>query len=228
MPCNSSSLPSSCFSRPACNSGSCFSMPPNREVQAILYYMNLSFKIIYIITHQVRLPLSSAASLSAFLCPLPGPFPPFPHENQSSSLALDQSVVSSLSPAQDPRESGGGAMFQGQRGWFCRSVSQDLRQFWGRKVGGAGCGSQSILLWKPPARGRLPYPVLTCALASTVDEGGMVSDAQAADFLFSCDASHPDTLRYPRATVEPYLSSCAQSPEWKSSFQHWGTASLQP
>ncbi|XP_028640809.1 telomere repeats-binding bouquet formation protein 2 [Grammomys surdaster] len=49
-------------------------------------------------------------------------------------------------------------MFQGQRGWFCRSVCQDLRQFW-------------------------------------VDEGGMVSDAQAADFLFSCDASHPDTLR---------------------------------
>ncbi|XP_021050651.1 telomere repeats-binding bouquet formation protein 2 [Mus pahari] len=49
-------------------------------------------------------------------------------------------------------------MFQGQRGWFCGSVSQDLRQFW-------------------------------------EDEGGMVSDAQAADFLFSCDASHPDTLR---------------------------------
>ncbi|EDL80020.1 rCG26910, isoform CRA_b [Rattus norvegicus] len=49
-------------------------------------------------------------------------------------------------------------MFQGQRGWFCRSVSQALRQFW-------------------------------------VDQGGMVSDAQAADFLFSCDASHPDTLR---------------------------------
>nr|XP_048316014.1 telomere repeats-binding bouquet formation protein 2 [Myodes glareolus] len=51
-------------------------------------------------------------------------------------------------------------MFQGQRGWFCRSVSQDLRQFW-------------------------------------VDEGGAISDVQAADFLFSCDASHPDTLRYP-------------------------------
>ncbi|XP_036042179.1 telomere repeats-binding bouquet formation protein 2 [Onychomys torridus] len=49
-------------------------------------------------------------------------------------------------------------MFRGQRGWFCRSVSQDLRQLW-------------------------------------VDEGGTVSDAQAADFLFSCDASHPDTLR---------------------------------
>ncbi|XP_060227483.1 telomere repeats-binding bouquet formation protein 2 [Meriones unguiculatus] len=49
-------------------------------------------------------------------------------------------------------------MFQGQRGWFCRSVSQDLRQFW-------------------------------------VDQGGELSDAQAADFLFSCDAAHPDTLR---------------------------------
>uniref|UniRef100_A0A8C6QA74 Telomere repeat binding bouquet formation protein 2 n=1 Tax=Nannospalax galili TaxID=1026970 RepID=A0A8C6QA74_NANGA len=49
-------------------------------------------------------------------------------------------------------------MFQGQRGWFCRSVGRDLTQFW-------------------------------------VDEGGMVSDAQAADFLFSCDASHPDTQR---------------------------------
>ncbi|XP_051000995.1 telomere repeats-binding bouquet formation protein 2 [Acomys russatus] len=49
-------------------------------------------------------------------------------------------------------------MFQGQCGWFSRSVSQDLRQFW-------------------------------------EDEGGKISDAQAADFLFSCDASHPDTLR---------------------------------
>ncbi|XP_054419906.1 telomere repeats-binding bouquet formation protein 2 [Pteronotus mesoamericanus] len=49
-------------------------------------------------------------------------------------------------------------MFQGQRGWFCRSVSEDLRQFW-------------------------------------VAEGGMISDVRAADFLFSCDASHPDTLR---------------------------------
>nr|XP_005559476.1 PREDICTED: uncharacterized protein C15orf43 homolog [Macaca fascicularis] len=49
-------------------------------------------------------------------------------------------------------------MFQGQRGWFCRSVSRDLRQFW-------------------------------------VAEGGTISDPQAADFLFSCDASHPDTLR---------------------------------
>nr|XP_035926695.1 telomere repeats-binding bouquet formation protein 2 isoform X1 [Halichoerus grypus] len=28
-----------------------------------------------------------------------------------------------------------------------------------------------------------------------VAEGGSISDARAADFLFSCDASHPDTLR---------------------------------
>nr|KAF6487831.1 telomere repeat binding bouquet formation protein 2 [Rousettus aegyptiacus] len=28
-----------------------------------------------------------------------------------------------------------------------------------------------------------------------VAEGGMISDSRAADFLFSCDASHPDTLR---------------------------------
>ncbi|XP_003471804.1 telomere repeats-binding bouquet formation protein 2 [Cavia porcellus] len=49
-------------------------------------------------------------------------------------------------------------MFQGQRGWFCGSVGQDLRQIW-------------------------------------VAEGGMVSDLAAADFLFSCDASHPDTQR---------------------------------
>ncbi|XP_066199723.1 telomere repeats-binding bouquet formation protein 2 [Saccopteryx leptura] len=49
-------------------------------------------------------------------------------------------------------------MFQGQRSWFCRSVSGDLRQFW-------------------------------------VSEGGMISDLRDADFLFSCDASHPDTLR---------------------------------
>ncbi|XP_043745474.1 telomere repeats-binding bouquet formation protein 2 isoform X9 [Cervus elaphus] len=49
-------------------------------------------------------------------------------------------------------------MFQGQRGWFCGSVSHDLRQFW-------------------------------------VAEGGTISDPRVADFLFSCDASHPDTLR---------------------------------
>nr|XP_004660783.1 telomere repeats-binding bouquet formation protein 2 [Jaculus jaculus] len=49
-------------------------------------------------------------------------------------------------------------MFRGQRGWFCGSVGQDLRQLW-------------------------------------VAEGGTVCDVQAADFLFSCDASHPDTLR---------------------------------
>ncbi|XP_012865429.1 PREDICTED: uncharacterized protein C15orf43 homolog [Dipodomys ordii] len=49
-------------------------------------------------------------------------------------------------------------MFQGQRGWFCGSVGQDLRQFW-------------------------------------MAEGGTVSDWRAADFLFSSDASHPDTLR---------------------------------
>uniref|UniRef100_A0A9L0TGC3 Telomere repeat binding bouquet formation protein 2 n=1 Tax=Equus caballus TaxID=9796 RepID=A0A9L0TGC3_HORSE len=49
-------------------------------------------------------------------------------------------------------------MFQGQRGWFCGSVSHALRQFW-------------------------------------VAEGGTISDPRAADFLFSCDASHPDTLR---------------------------------
>ncbi|XP_005376804.1 PREDICTED: uncharacterized protein C15orf43 homolog isoform X1 [Chinchilla lanigera] len=49
-------------------------------------------------------------------------------------------------------------MFRGQRGWFCGSVGQDLRQFW-------------------------------------VAEGGTVSDPAVADFLFSCDASHPDTQR---------------------------------
>ncbi|XP_003420181.2 telomere repeats-binding bouquet formation protein 2 [Loxodonta africana] len=58
---------------------------------------------------------------------------------------------------------GGGAMFKGQRGWFCGSVSPDLRQFW-------------------------------------VAEGGTISDARAADFLFSCDASHPDTLRIYQST----------------------------
>ncbi|KAM9202777.1 telomere repeats-binding bouquet formation protein 2 [Dugong dugon] len=52
----------------------------------------------------------------------------------------------------------GSAMFQGQRGWFCRSVTSDLRQLW-------------------------------------VAEGGTISDPRAAEFLFSCDASHPDTLR---------------------------------
>ncbi|CAK7300058.1 Telomere repeats-binding bouquet formation protein 2 [Vulpes lagopus] len=33
-----------------------------------------------------------------------------------------------------------------------------------------------------------------------MDEGGSISDPRAADFLFSCDASHPDTLRYLKAT----------------------------
>nr|XP_040131161.1 telomere repeats-binding bouquet formation protein 2 isoform X1 [Ictidomys tridecemlineatus] len=56
-------------------------------------------------------------------------------------------------------------MFQGQSGWFSGSVSRELRQFWGRKMG------------------------------ARVAEGGTVSDSRAADFLFSCDASHPDTLR---------------------------------
>lgn len=36
-------------------------------------------------------------------------------------------------------------------------------------------------------------------------EGGTISDLKAADFLFSCDASHPDTLRYLQATL-PCLS----------------------
>lgn len=79
------------------------------------------------------------------------------------------------------------AMFQGQRGWFCRSVSQDLKQFWGRKLArrvGWGGASRCYLLDS------------ACALASTVAQGGMISDPQAAEFLFSCDASHPDTLRY--------------------------------
>ncbi|XP_004709459.1 telomere repeats-binding bouquet formation protein 2 [Echinops telfairi] len=49
-------------------------------------------------------------------------------------------------------------MFRGRRGWFCRSVSADLRALW-------------------------------------VAEGGTISGPHAADFLFSCDASHPDTLR---------------------------------
>ncbi|XP_006831761.1 PREDICTED: uncharacterized protein C15orf43 homolog [Chrysochloris asiatica] len=49
-------------------------------------------------------------------------------------------------------------MFQGQQGWFCGSVSPDLKQLW-------------------------------------VAEGGKISDPPAADFLFSCDASHPDTVR---------------------------------
>ncbi|KAM5338444.1 telomere repeats-binding bouquet formation protein 2 isoform 2-T2 [Glossophaga mutica] len=61
-------------------------------------------------------------------------------------------------PLRSPRSLPDSAMFQGQRGWFCRSVSQDLRQFW-------------------------------------VAEGGTISNVRAADFLFSCDASHPDTLR---------------------------------
>ncbi|PNI75113.1 TERB2 isoform 2 [Pan troglodytes] len=44
-------------------------------------------------------------------------------------------------------------MFQGQRGWFCGSVSQDLRQFWGRKLSGSsGLGGKgsillSLMLW---------------------------------------------------------------------------------
>lgn len=84
-------------------------------------------------------------------------------------------------------------MFQGQRGWFCRSVSQDLRQFWGRKVWMRRCSEH------PPPSGALAPGYLLglpYALASTVAEEGVISDAKAADFLFSCDASHPDTLRY--------------------------------
>ncbi|EHB07933.1 hypothetical protein GW7_16970 [Heterocephalus glaber] len=79
-------------------------------------------------------------------------------------------------------------MFQGQRGWFCGSVSQDLRQFWGGKPAEG-----------PREAGQLPDCLrgspCAFAFASTVAEGGTVSDAEAAEFLFSCDASHPDTLR---------------------------------
>ncbi|KAM4832164.1 telomere repeats-binding bouquet formation protein 2 [Urocitellus parryii] len=46
-----------------------------------------------------------------------------------------------------------------------------------------------------------------------VAEGGTVSDSRAADFLFSCDASHPDTLRYLRAAWQCLLSRRAQG--WK-------------
>ncbi|EPQ14745.1 Tripartite motif-containing protein 69 [Myotis brandtii] len=35
-----------------------------------------------------------------------------------------------------------------------------------------------------------------CPCLNDVAEGGTISDLRAADFLFSCDASHPDTLRY--------------------------------
>uniref|UniRef100_A0A8C2NM73 Telomere repeat binding bouquet formation protein 2 n=1 Tax=Capra hircus TaxID=9925 RepID=A0A8C2NM73_CAPHI len=49
----------------------------------------------------------------------------------------------------------------------------------------------------PPSGTLAPGHLLgsPCALASTVAEGGTISDPRAADFLFSCDASHPDTLR---------------------------------
>ena len=36
-------------------------------------------------------------------------------------------------------------------------------------------------------------------------EGGSISDPRGADFLFSCDASHPDTLRYLKATWQCLL-----------------------
>ncbi|XP_007933421.1 telomere repeats-binding bouquet formation protein 2 [Orycteropus afer afer] len=80
-------------------------------------------------------------------------------------------------------------MFQGQRGWFCGSVSPDLRQLW-------------------------------------VAEGGTISDSRSADFLFSCDASHPDTLRIyqsldyieDNATVfHAYYLSAAANAEIKNS-----------
>ncbi|XP_053452170.1 telomere repeats-binding bouquet formation protein 2 isoform X2 [Nycticebus coucang] len=86
-------------------------------------------------------------------------------------------------------------MFQGQSGWFCGSVSKELRQFWGRKLSGRvgeAAKAASHLPLVPVFQGA------SCshsALASTVAEGGTISDSQAADFLFSSDASHPDTLR---------------------------------
>ena len=92
-------------------------------------------------------------------------------------------------------------MFQGQRGWFCGSVSHDLRQFWGRRLGrrGGRGGEESTA----PPSGTLASGHLLgspSALASTVAEGGTISDPRGADFLFSCDASHPDTLRYLKVT----------------------------
>lgn len=49
------------------------------------------------------------------------------------------------------------------------------------------------------------HPGLRCVLASTEAEGGTISDPRSANFLFSCDASHPDTLRYLKATLQCLL-----------------------
>ncbi|XP_019500462.1 PREDICTED: telomere repeats-binding bouquet formation protein 2 [Hipposideros armiger] len=40
-----------------------------------------------------------------------------------------------------------------------------------------------------------------------VAEGGTISDSRAADFLFSCDASHPDTLRNKKKNWYIYLGT---------------------
>lgn len=73
------------------------------------------------------------------------------------------------------------------------------------------------------------------ALASTVAEGGTISDLRAADFLFSCDASHPDTLRYLNAAWhclssrdEPGVGggNCGRSSLWMTG-KDWKRASFQ-
>lgn len=57
----------------------------------------------------------------------------------------------------------------------------------------------------------LAHPLFV--LASTVAEGGTISDLRAADFLFSCDASHPDTLRYLTARPPGITSRVLMSQE---------------
>lgn len=74
------------------------------------------------------------------LCLLPQTFPALSLWEPISKLGFGPISGLGARPRPGALEAGG-AMFQGQRGWFCRSVSQDLRQFWGRKVGGAQCVS---------------------------------------------------------------------------------------
>ncbi|KAM7039650.1 telomere repeats-binding bouquet formation protein 2 [Acridotheres tristis] len=129
-------------------------------------------------------------------------------------------------------------MFRGRRAWFSQSVSPGPRGLWGKTpeqpsgeqwelsqlpLQGLSLQprnqlspSQVTPRWEPPG-----CPPSCHSLFPAADGGGTITHWLDADYLFSCDAAHPDTrsihesLSYleGRATVfhSCYLSLCADT-----------------
>lgn len=99
----------------------------------------------------------------------------------------------------------------GQRRLVLWRQSYDLRQFWGREVGSREVGE--VVREHPPLP-LVPWPQGTCWKAHHVllPPQWLKGDHQwlprAADFLFSCDASHPRHAEVPwRSPGVPFGSS---------------------